>query len=360
MMKSLVWTVVVALTFAAEAAFAAEIVPALPEKNGAITVPTQEWPFEPGPRSVLVGIEYPGTTLASVNEQTGLMLSLHNWGGTGSSGAPHPRTMAYRLNVVCITVDYLQSGKVSVDPNNGPYDFGYLQGIDALRALYTVFAGLDRAGVKFDRRRIYATGGSGGGNVSLMVNKLAPRTFTAIIDLCGMAKLNDDIAFNLPGGSSLDARWSKDPTSKRYLSPDAQEIRDTGHVQHAQIMKRLGNTARIVSVHGAADTVCPFVEKQAAIANLKQAGLQAELVVVDQAKIDGQVFLSTGHSLGNRTEIVFAVTGTALLPTTADHWVRTGTTDFERREAIEYPTSNGRYVIDFAEGLPTARFEPRR
>ncbi len=315
---------ILGLVSVGQTALVAETLPALPEKNGAITVPAQEWPYEPGPRSVLVGIDYPGGKLAGVNEQTGLMLSLHNWGGTGSAGAPHPATMAARLNVVCITVDYLQSGKMSVDPNNGPYDFGYLQGIDTLRALYTVFTGLDRAAIKFDRRRIYATGGSGGGNVSLMANKLAPRTFTAIIDMCGMAKLNDDIAFNLPGGSSLDARWSKDPTSKRYLSPDAQEIRDTGHPEHAAIMKRLGNTAHIVSVHGADDNLCPFAEKQAAIANLRQAGLHAELVVVDKAKVDGQVFLSTGHSLGNRTEIVFAVTGTRLLPTAADRWLRTG------------------------------------
>ena len=40
----------------------------------------------------------------------------------------------------------------------------------------------------------------GGGNITLMVNKLAPRTFAAAIDMSGMARLTDDIAFNLPGG----------------------------------------------------------------------------------------------------------------------------------------------------------------
>ena len=73
----------------------------------------------------------------------------------------------------------------------------------------------------FASGRIYATGGSGGGNVSLMANKLAPRTFACTIDLCGMKKLSDDIAYNLPGGSGLDARWSRDPKSSNYLSPDA-------------------------------------------------------------------------------------------------------------------------------------------
>ncbi len=350
-------SLLVSFVIATPVAVADDVWPKLPEKNGAITIPAQEWYFEPGPRSVLVGIEYPGTTLASVNEQTGLMLSLHNWGGTGSAGAPHPRTMAYRLNVICITVDYLQSGPVSVDPNNGPYDFGYLQGLDALRALWTVYTQLDQAGVKFERRRIFAAGGSGGGNVSLMVNKLAPRTFTAIVDLCGMPKLNDDIAFNLPDGSFLDARWSKDPTSKRYLSPDQQQIRDNGHLEHARIMQRLGNSAQIISVHGVDDTACSYAEKQTVIANLKTAGLNAELVSVDQAKVDGTVFLSTGHSLGNRTEIVFSVTGEHLLPTGEQRWLRNGATDFERRENIVYPTSGGRFVINYAAGYPVGRFE---
>jgi hypothetical protein len=33
------------------------------------------------------------------------MLSLHNWGGTGFTGAPAPETLAKRYDVVAIGVD---------------------------------------------------------------------------------------------------------------------------------------------------------------------------------------------------------------------------------------------------------------
>lgn len=59
---------------------------------------------------------------------------------------------------------------------------------------------LSARGISFDSGRLFATGGSGGGNVALMAHKLAPRTFAAVADLSGMKRLSDDIAFGLPGG----------------------------------------------------------------------------------------------------------------------------------------------------------------
>lgn len=60
------------------------------------------------------------------------MLSLHNWGGVGFVGAPDPAALVDAMDLVVIGVDYLQSG-----PDEAlqglPYDFGYLQALDALR-----------------------------------------------------------------------------------------------------------------------------------------------------------------------------------------------------------------------------------
>ncbi len=192
--------------------------PQLPEKNATVTLPAQEWPHKPGPRTITASVHYPDGTLASVDRATGLMLTLHNWGGTNCAGTANPDALAKRLNVVAICVNYLQSGRQASIDDPEPYDFGYLQGLDALRALWFVFDGLQQRELRFDSRRIFATGGSGGGNVTQMVNKLAPRTFTCIVDMCGMAKLSDDIAFNLPAGSGLNARWRRDPDSLNWLS----------------------------------------------------------------------------------------------------------------------------------------------
>jgi hypothetical protein len=192
--------------------------PDLPQNNAAVEIPAQEWPRRAEPRSVRVLIHYPGGTLAGVKPDTGLMLTLHNWGGTDCVGTAAPQVLADRLNVVAICVNYLQSGKADAIEAAEPYDYGYLQALDALRALWIVRHGLQTRGIVFDDGRIYSTGGSGGGNVTLMANKLAPRTFTAIVDMCGMKKLSDDIAFrSTPVTATIPLRRTTcRPTSRPF------------------------------------------------------------------------------------------------------------------------------------------------
>lgn len=332
--------------------------PGLPAMNASVEIPAQEWPLKPGPRYVKVTVHYPGGMLERVDRQTGMMLSLHNWGGSGCVGTANPLQLVERYNVVCLCVDYLQSGKQASIDDPEPYDFGYLQALDALRALYWLDHGLSSRPMNFARQRVYATGGSGGGNVTLMVNKLAPRTFACCIDMCGMAKLSDDIAFNLPGGSDLNARYSRDRSHPYYLSPDHQELRFVGNPAHLKIMHGLGNQCRLFVVHGADDRTCPTADAVEMITNLKAAQLDIEAKIVTAADLDKEVFTSAGHSLGNRTEIVHRVAREYLTPGGQRAAVRNGPSDFERREEIIYPTTHGRFVISYAAGFPLGRFEP--
>jgi hypothetical protein len=333
--------------------------PELPAAMGTVNIPAQEWPLRPGPREITVHIRYPGAgaKIEGVRSTTGLMLSLHNWGGTGFAGTADPGVLSNQYDVVAIGVDYLQSGPEMSIKGPEPYDHGWLQGLDALRALHFVFDGLKRRGIAFDSTRIFTTGGSGGGNVSLMANKLAPRTFAAVIDLCGMKKLDDDVAFNLPGGSGLDARYVQDPKHPWFLSKDAQEIRFLGLPEHLTAMKKYGCGAKIFTVHGVEDTTCRDADEFAA--NMKASGLDFTYVRVTKEMLDGKVFTSAGHALGNRTLIVGQVAGKLLDPRSPDAIHRTGATDFERKEAIRYATANGSWVIDYAKGYPEGRFEPK-
>src|SRR5262249_43221605 len=113
-----------------------------------VKIKAQEWPLHPGPRTVSIEIFYPGGERANVNAETGVFLTLHNWGGTGAIGTADPKVLADRYNVVAVTVNYLQSGKAK-EPAE-PYDFGYLQALDALRALHFVLHDLQSAGIAFD------------------------------------------------------------------------------------------------------------------------------------------------------------------------------------------------------------------
>ena len=146
--------------------------PPLPAKDSPAELPAQEWPQRPGARRFRVQVHYPGGALDGVNAQTGIMLTLHNWGGSDCVGTADPRVLAQRLNVVAVCVNYLQSGKADSVDAPEPYDFGYLQALDALRALWWVREQLTTLGKPFADDRLFCCGGSGGGNVTLMANKL--------------------------------------------------------------------------------------------------------------------------------------------------------------------------------------------
>lgn len=330
--------------------------PALPDQNAAVEILAQEWPLRPGPRRVRVLLHYPGGKLANVNERTGLMLTLHNWGGTDCVGTASPTVLAEKLNVVALCVNYLQSGPKDSIEGPEPYDFGYLQSLDALRALWWLDHGLKGRGVKFATGRVFATGGSGGGNVTLMCHKLAPRTFACVIDLCGMKKLSDDIAFKLPGGSDLDARFSRDPASPNFLSLDHQELRFLGNPDHLATTKSFGSWTKILTVHGRDDTTCPFPDAVEMVDWMRRAKLDVEPHFIGKDRLDGKVFTSTGHALGNRTEIVLQLGAKFLSPSDSDRRERTEPSDFERRETIRYHTSNGAFEIDYTDGFPVGRF----
>lgn len=332
--------------------------PGLPDRDGAVELPAQEWPLRPGPRSIRVLVHYPGGQAARVTAETGIMLTLHNWGGVDCVGTANPAALAKELNVVALCVNYLQSGSKDSKEGPEPYDFGYLQALDALRSLYWMRSALRDAGKPYDDARLYCTGGSGGGNVSLMANKLAPRTFACIIDLCGMKKLSDEIAFNLPGNGGLDARWSRDPASSSYLSPDHQELRFVGHPEHLAAMKRLGAACRILVVHGVDDAVT-YPHAVEMVKNMQQVGLDVEPHFITKDLVDGTTFTTTGHALGNRTRIVLELGEELLAPRGPQAIRRGGPTDFDRREDIRYATSNGEFVISYRAGYPVGRFEKK-
>ncbi len=365
----------------------AEDWPVLPEQNAAVEIPAQEWPLRPGPRRVRVLVHFPGGKLANVSERTGLMLTLHNWGGTDCVGTASPTVLAEKLNVVALCVNYLQSGPKDSIEGPEPYDFGYLQALDALRALWWLDHGLKSREIKFARGRVFATGGSGGGNVTLMCHKLAPRTFACVVDLCGMKKLSDDIAFHLPVGSDLDARYSRDPASPNFLSLDHQELRFIGNPDHLPFGERGGvsppvtvnsdhatqnrgadaaplgkavSQCRIVTVHGVDDSTCPFADAVEMVGWMRRAKLDVEPHFISKDRVDGKIFTSTGHGLGNRTEIVLQVPSRSLsLDAKPSPIVRIGPSDFERAETIRYRTTNGAFEIDYSQGFPVGRFVPR-
>lgn len=312
----------------------------------------QEYPLAPGERRVKMWVQEPP---AGISPNTGLMLVLHNWGGEYNQATYQQwcRTFSERFNVIAISVNYLHSGPDW--KNQLPYDHGYLQAMDAIGALYMVRKQLKEAGVAFNEHRIYAMGGSGGGNVTQMAIKLAPHTFACGVDICGMPGLIDAIAYGTGEGTSLNAGYSRDPSARNYLSPDMQRIRDFGDLEHCRLLARANPDLVIVIVHGVHDNSCPVVPKIRQYANMIEAGLRVDAHFLTERDVDGKVITTTGHAVGDREQVVIKF---------ADEYMRedgplacatTGPNDFERGGTFEYPTQNGRFVIDYT-AYPLIKF----
>jgi len=318
--------------------------------------PAQEWPFEPGPRTVKVHVRTPS---ADFTPNTGLMLVLHNWGGRYDE----PQYLRWcglfadRYNVVALSVNYLQSGEHSVTPGK-PYDCGYLQAMDVLGALAHVTRQLDAMGVVFNRRRCYAMGVSGGGNVTLMANKFAPHTFACAIDICGMPGLVDGVAYGEDQPSGLDAGYSRDPAHPCYLSADMQEIRDPGHPAHLEQQFAASPHNKVVIVHGLDDDVCLTPVKIDIFRKMVIAGFRPDGHFLTQWHIDGEAVLNTGHSIGNRDLVLCRFADSYLLEESPLALQVTGPNDFERGSVVQYATTNGRFTVDYSATAPAIKFNP--
>ncbi len=331
--------------------------PDLPATNASAEIPAQEWEHASGPRTVMVYVYYPGGSHESMDEETGVMLTCHNWGGIIAWGAPDPVQIAERYNVVAIALDYLQSGTYD-SSTQPPYDHGYLQALDALRALWWVMDGLEKTGVDYASDRVYATGGSGGGNVALMANKLAPRSFACVVAFSAMPRLTDDVAFGEDSGSTLNAGYSRDASHENYLSPAAQAIRDIGNEEHARQMKSMGNKAKMIIVHGANDVVCLTSGMDDVAKKLKGAGLDVQYERIDEERVKAEaVFKNTGHGIGDRTQMLFHLGDKYLKPGSAEPKRCVGPRDRDAKDAVKYSVPGGTWIIDYSNGYPVGRFE---
>jgi dienelactone hydrolase len=126
-------------------------------------------------------------------------------------------------------------------------------------------------------------------------------------------------------------------------------------------MKRLGTESQITVIHGVDDKTCPFSDAQEMVALMQAGGLKVKPIFVDQARIDGKTYTSTGHSLGDRTRIVLEQAGVVSDQSTLSEVslpLRSqGQTDFDHKDVIRYRTSSGAFLIDYSQGFPVGRFE---
>lgn len=309
----------------------------------------QEFFRRPGLRTVEMYIKEPPQ---GINENTGIMMVSHNWGGTWKMCVPWCDVLSFKFNLICVSVNYLQSGG-EWSAYCPTYDHGVLQTGDCLRALYHVRNFLLEKGLHINFRRCYAAGASGGGNISQMLNKFAPRSFGCIIDLCGMAKLSRETALGL---ERLNAGYSEAPEAENYLSAAMQEIRDIGDPEHLKLQYAANKDAKIVIVHGLDDDACPCREKVQAFANMIKAGFQVDGYFITPVMVDDLILTTTGHQVGDRAYVI-AKYGQPYMSEKGEFIkLAPEENDFVRKAPIIYPCTGGCYRIDYSEA-PAILFE---
>ncbi len=308
----------------------------------------QEYCFSSGPREVDYYVREP---VNGINSNTGLMLLLHNWGGIWKQTEPWCDILADEYNLITVSVNYLQSGETRHE--QVPYDHGLLQAMDCLRAVHQIRQQLLQAEINWNEHRLYAAGGSGGGNVSLMLNKLAPASFAAIVDICGMPGLTNDIAF---GRGHLNAGYSNDPLSPKFLSQAMQEIRDPGHLAHLKQQKSVNPNNKVVIVHGQDDQACSVTDKITIFQNMIRAGFRPSGHFLTESDVDGKIITTSGHALGNRLLIIKQFAGIFLEENGEFAAATAQTNDFTRAGKVEFPCTGGKYIVDFSV-LPTVIWE---
>jgi hypothetical protein len=123
-------------------------------------------------------------------------------------------------------------------------------------------------------------------------------------------------------------------------------------------MKAVDNRAKIVITHGMEDDVCPFQDKADAAAAMQKAGLDVETLFVGKDQLDGKIFKDTGHSIGDRTQMLLHIAAPYLDPESDRCLRREGPADFDLRDdRVRYPGPTGTYILGYEAGYPVGRFE---
>ncbi len=268
-----------------------------------------------------------------MDAQTGLMTLIHGWGGNYHQYDSYADDWRNRYNVICLQVQYRDSGKRGVAWQE-PYDFGKYQAIDVLCCIQYV-----RENYTINDERIVGWGGSGGGNISLQAAKMAPNTFALVIDCAGITRPTnrDDVLANYENDN--DGWEAAALNSGDHYTLSEWQIRSSQY--HAAYYN-----APIHILHGDKDTLVDYQHAVDMYDALIAAGKEAYLhpIANGQHSFDG-----AAPSENTRKEATEKYVSDDILNRRSD-----GVTDFEMNSSIQLPTDEGCvYVIDYKGGIPT-------
>jgi hypothetical protein len=233
--------------------------------------------------------------------------------------------------------------------------FGLLPALDHLQVIGALMQRFP-----LNPNRFYVMGSSSGGHIAMMMGKLAPQTFSMIVDNSGEIR-NPMVqptrrTFRRGRIAGVECRglelspWDEDPASPHHFSEHHRRIRDLAIPEHmgpSPTFRRL--------YHSVGDPLIPIAERAAYAALAARFG-PVSLEGIDAGRLDGTLFKSLEHGMKASLLHLFedAWRAQQALAARKDD----GYTDFCRNARHRFDCGSGIYSLSFSRrGAVELRFE---
>lgn len=249
-------------------------------------------------------------------------------------------------------------------------DFGFIQTMDCLYAVYYVLSLCNYYEIKINKSRIFAYGSSLGGYIAQMCLRFAPSTFSLIADNSGYVNIPEREIFPVDVGAAvrcvmgngmvvssiLEQLYSQDPNERFYFSPDMFQIRSLDYLTSLDSFSELCE-AEIFMFHGREDLIVNAEEKNNLHKKYLEHGITSNFFCFSEKDVDGKVIKNSGHAMGADIKKLFEQYCGNCCTNVERKGMFDKQTDFDKGSVIKYNTENGYFIIDYSEGVPTIKFE---
>lgn len=226
--------------------------------------------------------------------------------------------------------------------------FGFMPALDHLSVLSEILKTYD-----LNKKRMFVLGSSYGGYIASLLTKLAPNTFTMVIDNSGFAntqvselnyaqsgKVHKNM-FNMNGiGISMIPMpvWNTtDRNHPCFFKPEYEKIRDLGSHDHWSKSK-----TSLFCFHYKEDPVASYSDKLH-FCELRAKTAPTKLVTVTEQDLDGRVFKNLEHG--------FSASMKGLIQYVLDRWqdelVDDDQTDFDRETELNFDCGELVYTFKY-------------
>lgn len=238
-------------------------------------------------------------------------------------------------------------------PDNEYQNFGVLQALDHL----CVINQLIQEDIPADLNNIVLMGSSHGGFIAHLVAKFAPNTINAIIDNSSYVRtppmyLGIDQEVTMGFGKAMVkacviTHWQfAFPGLPNFFGVPQALIREVCNKSHlAEMTQNATRTPQVFAFNSTPDIISPLQDKQRQAQRYQQFGIDYDLTVVDESKIDGVLFKSLDHGMG------------ASLKTLAQHTLpniqtRPTELDYHRQTQLDFDCLDLLYTIQHTSKAP--------